>query len=332
MMEQEKKLSIVIIVYKVEQYFRQCLDSVISQTYKNLEIILVIGLKDGKCVDGCKDIALEYAEKDKRIKIVECEANGPADARNNGVSNVSGDLLGFVDSDDYIEPDMFETMINNLYENNAQISVCGRFYEFKNISKEDSGSKKVMTSSEALKSVISYDGFFLHCWDKIYTRDVFEGIYFPTDSFVEDRIVVDKLIAKADRICYDPTPKYHFRERSGSLSKSDGMAKKNEIANDRLICFIKENYPELKKECGRFNLYETITCLQNALVYEGENKSEVKRYQKKIQDIMKEEADNELISKKIRIKAWLAVYMSPILKILTIRSLKTSAEELVRFE
>lgn len=330
-MDQSRKLSIIIIVYAVEKYFRQCLDSVISQSYKNLEIILVLGLKNGQPVDGCAEIAKEYAKADERIKLIFCEAKGPADARNKGLEQVSGDLLGFVDSDDYIDADTFESMIKNLDEANAQISICGRYYEFVNASKSDSGSKIVLSASDALKMVISDGGFFLHCWDKIYTKEIFDGLHFPENSYVEDRIVVDKLLDKAQCIVYDPNPKYHFRERSGSVSKVAGVAKYNEEANRELIGFIKSKHPKLANECGRFYLYEMITCLQNELIADGGNEI-IKDYQKKIKDIYLQEKTNPLISKKIRLKAFLAIYAKGILKIMTNRSKKSTDAELVRFE
>lgn len=330
-MNQSKKISVIIIVYAVESYFRQCLESVIAQTYTNLEIILVLGLKNGKPVDNCIEIAEEFAKRDDRIKLALTEARGAADARNNGLKLVTGDLLGFVDSDDYIEPDMFESMVNNLEKYKAQISICGRYYEFMNQTKSDLGDIRILSAKDALKTVISYDGFFLHCWDKLYTKEIFQDLYFPTDSYVEDRIVVDKMLSKAGTICYDPTPKYHFRERTGSLSKVVGVSKYNDEANRRLIDFILNKYPELRDECGRFELYEKITCLQNALISEVRDNSEEKRYRQDIKMLIKKECNNKLIGTKIKIKAYIASYLPGVLRKMTIRNKKKTDEGLVRF-
>lgn len=329
-MEKFPKISIITIVYKVEDYFRQCLESLINQTYENLEIILVLGQKNGENVDGCVDIAKEFASKDSRIKLVFCEANGPADARNKGLTEVSGDILGFVDSDDFIEPDMYERMVKNLLENNADVSICGRFYEFVNTTKTDSGKLVVMDAKEALKTVISDEGFFLHCWDKIYTKKIFEGLYFPIEKQVEDRIVVNRLLAKADRIVYDPEPKYHFRERYASVSKSKGWEKYNDLANEELVNFIKAEYPDLSDCCGKFYLYETITCLQNLLI-QGNDKEAEKNCRKKILSLLKAEKGNSLINKKLKIKAYLAVYFPVLLKTVTLKNKKNTETELIRY-
>lgn len=331
-MEKSPKISVITIVYMVEDYFRQCLDSLVNQTYQNLELILVLGQKDGKSLDGCEEIAKEFAASDERIKLVFCEANGPADARNKGLEAVSGDILAFVDSDDYIEPDMFERMVKNLIDNDADISICGRFYEFKNHTGADSGNLVVMNPREALKIVICDGGFFLHCWDKIYTKKIFEGLYFPIEKQVEDRIVVNRLLAKADRIVYDPEPKYHFRERFGSVSKSLGWEKYNDMANEELVNFIKSEYPDLSNECGRFYLYETITCLQNLLMQSTcVDKAAIKACRNKISSQLRSERGNSLISQKLKFKAYLSIFMPGILKIITKNNMKKTNADFERY-
>lgn len=320
-------ISILMIVYDVERYVAQSIESVLAQDYKDFELILVIG-EGGK--DKCESICREYAKKDERIKIVIAPPKGPADARNQGLKVATGDYLGFVDSDDYIEPDMFSSMIKNIEETGADIAVCGRFYEFENKTlKDEPSDRRVLNSDEALAVTLSHEGFFLHCWDKLFSKKVYEGLYFRTDVAVEDRIVTDKLISKADKIVYDSTPKYHFRERSGSLSKKSGMVRKNVVANELMQDFILTNHPGISNECQAFMLYEYITAIQNELLAEDSNKDDLKEYTDKVKKLYKQV--NPLVGKSLKIKAVLAIYFKGILKAYTRAHQNSTKEELKRF-
>ena len=256
-------ISVIMIVYDVEAYVARAVESVLAQTYKDIELIIVAG----EGTDRSEEICRQYAAKDDRIKLITCPANGIADARNRGLAEVTGDWLGFVDSDDYIEPEMYERMLGQMKEYGADIAVCGRFYEYENGTLSDTPKEpQVMSGTQALAVTLGHDGFFLHCWDKLYSRKIFEGLTFRTDITVEDRIVVDRLLSAADKVVYDPTPMYHFRERSGSNSKKSGMVRKNVEANLLMEEFILKEHPELGDECTRFMLYEMITAIQNELV------------------------------------------------------------------
>lgn len=320
-------ISILMIVYKVEAYLEQCIKSVLAQDYKDFELIIVVG--DDKS-DNCVDICKKYAAMDNRIKLVIAPPKGAPDARNRGMEQVSGDYLGFVDADDYIEPDMFGSMLKNIQETGADIAVCGRYYEYENRQLSDTpGERKVYTTDEALEVTLSHEGFFLHCWDKLYSKKVFEGLYFRTDVMVEDRIVVDQLISKADKIVYDPTPKYHFRERYGSMSQKSVTIKDNVIANKLMRDFIKENHPAVLDKCNKFLVYENITAVQNELVASDYNKEELKYFQAEVKEIYKECKSS--LSKGLKLKAMLAMYCPILLKAYTSMRQRKVNNDLVRF-
>ena len=116
------QISVVVPVYKVEPYLRKCLDSIVNQTYRDLEIILI----DDGSPDNCGRICDEYAERDARIRVVHQENSGLSAARNAGLKLVSGSYIGFVDSDDWIEPDMYSYLLGNALEYQADIAVCSR--------------------------------------------------------------------------------------------------------------------------------------------------------------------------------------------------------------
>ena len=319
-------ISIIMIVYDVEKYVEQSIKSVLAQTYRDIELIIVATEGD----DASTDICRRYAEQDSRIKLIVAPPNGIADARNRGMAAVTGDWLGFVDSDDFVEPKMYETMLANAGKYDADIAVCGRYYEYVNTTLYDKACEpKVYTASEAIAVTLGHDGFFLHCWDKLYSRKIFEGLTFRTDITVEDRIVVDRLLSKADRVVYDPTPMYHFRERYGSNSKRGGMLQNNIEADVLLEEFIYSEHPELANECNSFMLYEYVTAIQNALAHGGVAKSEIKIYKDRVRELSK--VNNPLITKSLKIKVMMALYAPFVLKAYTKKMQKSVATQLERF-
>ncbi len=319
-------ISIIMIVYDVERYVEESIKSVIAQTCEDIELIIVADHGD----DRSEEICRKYADIDPRIRLITGEARGIADARNRGLEAVRGDYIGFVDSDDYIEPDMFETMLGNLRQYDADIAICGRFYEYRNRTlKDEAQEPRVMSAEEALSVTLGHTGFFLHCWDKLFKAELFSGIDFRTDVTVEDRIVVDRLLSRADRIVYDPTPKYHFRERSGSNSKRSGMVRKNIQANILMEEFVTGTFPGLADKCAAFMLYEYITAIQNELVCDSPDGDDIREYA----DYVKRTAGsrNPLIGRGLRLKAFMAVYARPVLKVYTKRRQNKTAARLERF-
>ena len=161
----EDKVSVIIIIYKVEKYLRECLESVVTQTYKNLEIICVVGKGDTEC----ERIVDEYAAGDERIKVIKSEPKGPADARNRGLDAVTGDHIAFVDGDDRIADDMIEVMVGAARKNEADISVVGKYYLYENcVDGSEDNREEVLNVPDAIKVILYQEGFFLHLWDKLY--------------------------------------------------------------------------------------------------------------------------------------------------------------------
>ena len=125
----DEKISVIVPVYNVEQYLERCVDSIINQTYKNLEIILV---NDGS-TDNSGQLCDELAKKDDRIRVIHKKNGGLSDARNVGIDEAESELIGFIDSDDYIDEDMYELLINNMKNANADLSMCGHFDVYNNV-------------------------------------------------------------------------------------------------------------------------------------------------------------------------------------------------------
>ncbi|MBR6328448.1 MAG: glycosyltransferase family 2 protein [Lachnospiraceae bacterium] len=325
-----QKISIIIITYRVERYLQKCLDSVLGQDYENLEIIMVIGRSPHGDDDGCEDIARGYAALDERIKIITCEAAGVSDARNRGLEAATGELIGFVDSDDFIDRDMYSRMVRQLSENDADIVVCGRYYEFVNTTKKDAAGRGcLMSGRDALETVLKGDGFYLHCWDKLYRRELWEGISFPVDRYVEDRVVVNRVLGRAQRIYYDPTPAYHYRERKESMSKTGSIAYNNTLADEELAAYIGSEFPDLKPLLEKYMIYGYITAIQNVYM-SGGGKKEAAPFTQKLK-AAGISPGNRYVGASLKLKRFLALNAPGILVWNTRRKNNTLENEEERF-
>ena len=160
-MVDEGKISVVVPVYNVEEYLDQCVESLVGQTYKNLEVILV----DDGSPDNCPAMCDEWAERDNRIKVIHKENGGVSSARNAALDIASGDYIGFVDSDDWIEPDMYEILIKNAKKYDADISRCAGLFDYCDRSEEYnevSSCTVYKGKDELIKSIIWNDIFTLN--------------------------------------------------------------------------------------------------------------------------------------------------------------------------
>ena len=212
-------LSVIIPVYKVEKYLQTCIDSVVGQTYKDIEIILV----DDGSPDGCGKICDEYALKDNRIKVVHKENGGLSDARNAGLEVAKGDYITFVDSDDYIHPKMYEFMMA-LFKGDVSLVMC----PFKNV-KEDENDRcdelyydaRVLYHDEIVSRMFSDEyAQFVVAWNKIYKKDLWGDMRYPVGRIHEDEFTTYKCLYKAAAVGYACDAMYYYRERGGSIMSS----------------------------------------------------------------------------------------------------------------
>ena len=324
MSENDPKISVISIIYNVARFLPKAIESMISQTYENLEIILVVGKKEGRDTGDIK-ICEEYARKDERIKLVITKARGTGDARNKGLDAATGDYIGFVDGDDWAEPDMFEKLYANIIEYDAGVSVCGKFSEYEDRSEPDGKEPlRIMDTGEAFEMLLRGTGFFFHCWDKLFRAEIFDGLRFPDDRYLEDRYVIDKALKRAGRIVYDTRPLYHYRVRGNSLSRVKDMAEYNTEADTQFAAFAVETAPGLKNLADSFLLYDHLTCIQNYLLYFKGKPENTERMQKKYKEHMeyirnagKTMRGNPEISKSLKIKRLMALYSPGLLAFIT---------------
>lgn len=211
----EKLISIIVPVYNVEKYLEKCVKSIINQTYKNIEIILV---NDGS-KDNSGKICEQLKEKDNRIKIIHKENGGLSDARNAGLKIARGEYIGFVDSDDYIAEDMFETLYNLNKKYNSEISIVSYYemYNGKVISVRDTKKLEEMTKIEAIKELLMDTKIQSYAWNKLFKRELFNNIEFPTNKNFEDIATTLLLFEKANKVVLLEEPKYYYVRRDNSI-------------------------------------------------------------------------------------------------------------------
>ena len=214
-------ISVIIPVYNVMNHVRKCLETVCGQTYKALEIIVV----DDGSTDGSGSICDEYAAKDCRVKVLHCENGGLSVARNRGMAVASGELLGFVDSDDWIEADMYECLYRHLADYDADISICSYYREKGDVCEPalmlPPGTVRVWNTREAMEEVIRDKKFKNFAWNKLFRREMFGGVEFPAGRKFEDVAVMYRVFANARKTVFVETPLYHYNFRMGSLTKTE---------------------------------------------------------------------------------------------------------------
>lgn len=227
-------ISIIVPVYNVRDYLEKCLQSICGQTYRNLEIILI----DDGSFDGSGELCDWFAQKDARIKVVHQRNAGQSAARNKGLEMAQGEYLGFVDSDDWIEPDMYAFLYRLSEKNDADISICSHYIEtgVKTRVKHSSGRCSVFSREEAIRTLVKDKRIRNYMWDKLFKRSVFDGIRFPVDRIYEDILITYQLFYKARKIVMKDCPKYHYLKREGSTTQEKWYNYETEYQFFRAVC------------------------------------------------------------------------------------------------
>ena len=276
------KLSIIVPVYQVEAHIDECITSILDQTFRDFELILV----DDGSLDRCPAICDAYAQKDSRIRVIHQKNQGLSAARNTGLQAARGDYIGFVDSDDFIEASMYEKLLDNLEREKADISVCGRYKVWgdKKIQEQKSNVYKVMDSAQALAlmntNVLGY--FDVAAWDKIYKRSCFKGIEFPEGKLCEDWFVMYKLFFNARRIVYDSIPLYNYRQRTGSITHGKKVNTMSLVASLEVLNFVRTQQPQYVREAQFAYVFAGIGVIDNYIEQSSIDRKSIDAVYKKI--------------------------------------------------
>lgn len=227
-------ISVIVPIYKVEQFLDRCVQSIADQTYHNLEIILV----DDGSPDNCPAMCDAWAEKDSRIQVIHKENGGLSDARNAGLKAATGQLIAFVDSDDTITPNFLEALHKALTQRNADIAECGVTYvdESGNILRQrGTANLPEMDKMEALRRLILEDGIYQTVWNKLYRREVIEGILFEKGKRHEDDFWTYQVFDRISKLATVNQPMYHYLQRGSSIMGTGYTLKRLDGLNARFL-------------------------------------------------------------------------------------------------
>ena len=211
------KISVIIPVYNVQDYLARCVDSVLAQTYKDLEIILV----DDGSHDTSGDICDEYDLKYRFVRVIHKSNGGLSDARNAGLDVAQGEYVTFIDADDYVHPNFAETLIDTIKKTGAQIAAC-TWQELKDgdtprMVRLEKASCKTYSQQEAINTVF-YQGALNHsACSRIFERQLFDDLRFPEGALYEDLAVIYPLLRKVDKVALLKAPMYYYMHRAGSI-------------------------------------------------------------------------------------------------------------------
>jgi len=234
MSKKQKKISVIVPIYNVAEYLETCITSIIEQTYKNIEIILV----DDGSTDDCGEICDRWGEKDSRIVVVHKENGGLADARNAGLKVAKGDYIGFVDSDDWIHPEMYERMLEAIENNNCKVAMT-RFETKYNANEPDSGeytnSTFLMSGHDIVNSIVFKEGkipITYSVWKFLYDYRLVEKKEFPYGRYYEDVIYSVTTLWSQEKVVIVDAPLYYYRLRANSIT---GVQIKQKHVSDMLV-------------------------------------------------------------------------------------------------
>ncbi len=248
----ERLISIIVPVYNVEMYLKRCIETVIKQTYKNLQIILV----DDGSNDTSGMICDAYANIDNRIQVIHKINGGLSDARNVGIDVATGDYLMFVDSDDWLREDCVEVLAQVLQVSTKKISACA----YLKIREGEANKKKrkqgtgdyveEWTIEETYKHLFLYQKIDNSACAKLYEKSLFREIRFPVGKLYEDQFTVYKLFHIAQGVVYVDQEMYFYCNRQGSIQNTNfSLRKMDELqAAKECVSFIMDNYPQLSEE------------------------------------------------------------------------------------
>ncbi|MBQ3865882.1 MAG: glycosyltransferase family 2 protein [Clostridia bacterium] len=258
--EKSPLISVIVPVYNTEPYLARCLDSILAQDETDFEILAV----DDGSPDNSGAILEDYAARDGRVRPIHRENGGLSAARNTGMDHARGALFAFVDSDDFVTPVFLSSMLRALRETDADIASCGYVNEI--------GEKRLvyevpeivtLDPKTALSRMCYNDGYYVTTWDKLYKRELFDGVRFPEGKLFEDTATTFRLTDKAKRVALAPGIGYHYVTSPNSITTGKWSPKKMDYleAADAMTDYIEQKYPDLKRACDRKRVHAAFSTL-----------------------------------------------------------------------
>lgn len=270
------KISVIVPVYKVEPYLDKCVSSIVNQTYTNLEIILV----DDGSPDSCPTMCDAWAEKDSRIRVIHKPNGGLSDARNAGIVVATGELMAFVDSDDWIASDMYEHLYQRLTEDDSDIAACGVQMVWENKTPSRTLTREgscVLNQEEAMRAIIEESWLKQPVWYKLYKTALVRDILFPKGKYHEDVFWSYQAVGRAQRVSVSDHIGYYYLQRGGSIMGEGYSLKRLDAVEAKVqrCAYIQERFPALSPLAVK-DLW--FTCIyQGQLALRALNKAEAEK-------------------------------------------------------
>lgn len=281
-------ISVIIPVYKVEAYLGRCVDSVLAQTYENLEILLV----DDGSPDGCPAICDGYARQDARVRVIHQENKGLSGARNAGMDVAKGAYFVFVDSDDYVTPDFVERLYDAVVRTGSQIGICRWQYvhgtelleEWQplegNMTETEPDKLHVYDRQGLMANLYIPDGaYYVVAWNKLYKRELWDGIRYPLGRIHEDEATTHKIFHRAERGVFVDVPMYGYFVAPASITRGFNPKRLDWITGvyERLAFLEEQGYEELMPRALQAFADGMIDIYFGLVDYQAENKTDQKR-------------------------------------------------------
>ena len=274
-MNREKLISVIVPVYNVEKYLARCVDSILAQTYGNLEIILV----DDGTKDSSGAICDAFAARDSRVQVIHKENGGLSSARNVGLNVAKGEYIAFVDSDDWITPDAYAHLLGLLEKYEAKLACGGRF----DVSGKTGeicrglcpGKEEVISAEELVGRIFLWDGCDSSACDKLYHRSLLENFRYPEGKVCEDVPVTYRIILQTDRVVMSDRPFYHYYHRPGSISMAAGITEKTfhfSQHTEVIHPYIRQHHPAIEPQAR----YLRVRSLSHILLLLEQAENEVR--------------------------------------------------------
>lgn len=338
------KVSVIVPIYNVEKYINRCIDSILNQTYKNIEVILV----DDGSPDRCGEIIDKYAEKDKRIKTIHKKNGGLSDARNHGMREITGDLTLFVDSDDWLKLDMLEIMVNEIVTSNADVVQAAFYYAYDGYLLYDDRyytenmDSIVLNNYELMKELVINERVKNFAWGKLYKTNLIKNIYFKEGVLFEDVFWAHRVMKNVNKYVILHKPLCYYLQRNDSIVANYSVRNLDilEGLKERQK-FIEKNYKNLVNESNKI-LVKTSIFHYNLLTINSK-KDKNKVYRNKIKSYIYNNYDNfikafedekSFKNQLLLFKIWpplnmLIILKDKILKILRIKKRDTGLKKII---
>ncbi len=293
-------ISVVVAIYNIEKCLRACIESILSQTHKKLEVILV----DDGSTDNSGKICDEFAKSDERVIVIHKANGGLSDARNFGINKATAPYITFIDGDDTIEKDYIETLYSTIHSDNSDIAVIGHNIVRKSgIVKKCSSQKITYQPEDALREILYDREVDLSAWGKLYKTTLFKKTRYPKGRLYEDSATTYKLFDSANAISVIPEAKYNYIIRSTSITNEEFSPRKFELitSTEEMCGYVIKKYPKLRQAAERRMIWAYLSTLAQLSTSKNPKRSDINRLMGYIKAHRKTVLSDKNISKRDRL-------------------------------